>query len=254
MRLFGLLSLCLASASFASPPASYLHPAADPAHDLTTREFLKDVTHNFGALVSRQNILPAAAGAALTGIATASEQNLERHFARGDIWGAWADPGTYVGNPLLLAGVSSTLFAASRNSKNARFRSASYSLVQGTIVTSAIVQSAKPMFQRLRPSGEDHSGFPSGHAADSFMFATVLTHHYGWKAGIPAYAVAAYVAASRLEQRKHHLTDITVGAAIGYIVGATVSRRMRGSKPSRFGWQVRPLRRGFAVSVQLAVP
>jgi membrane-associated phospholipid phosphatase len=248
----GLLLLFVLPALFASPPA--IHPAADPAHDLTGREFLKDIAHNFGALISRQNMPPVAVGAALTGIATASEQRLERHFARGDMWGPWGDPGRYVGNPLLLAGVSGTLFAASRGSDNKRFRSLSYSLLQGQIVTSAIVHSAKPIFQRLRPNGDDHAAFPSGHAADSFLFATVLADHYGWKAAVPGYAIAAYVAASRLEHRKHHLTDVAVGSAIGFIVGKTVSRRMRGSEPSRLSWQVRPARRGLAFSVQLSLP
>jgi membrane-associated phospholipid phosphatase len=86
------------------------------------------------------------------------------------------------------------------------------------------------------------------------MFATVFTEHYGWKVAIPAYAIAGYVAASRLEQRKHHLTDVAVGSAIGYIVGKTVTRRMRRSEASRFDWQIRPSRRGFTASVRVALP
>ena len=50
------------------------------------------------------------------------------------------------------------------------------------------------------------------------------------KAGIPSYAVAAYVSATRLEERKHHLTDVVGGAAIGVLAGRTVSRRMHGRR------------------------
>ena len=47
------------------------------------------------------------------------------------------------------------------------------------------------------PSLETVAWIPSGHAASAFTAATVLQRHYGLKTGIPAYAVAAYVAASR---------------------------------------------------------
>jgi membrane-associated phospholipid phosphatase len=169
------------------------------------------------------------------------------------MWGVWGDPGKYIGNPLILAGIGGSLFAASRRSGDRTFRSLSYSLVQGTIMSALITQSSKTGFRRLRPNGEDHGSFPSGHAADSFLFATVFAEHYGWKAAIPGYAIAAYVAASRLEERKHHLTDVAAGSAIGYLLGRTVSRRMRTGRP-RVTWQVYPSRGGFAGGVRVALP
>ncbi len=249
-----LLSMCLRFPGFGQQPSTYTHPATDPEHHLTAEEFLKDLGADFAALISTQSIVPLAAGTAAYGIATAPEQRLERHFARGDVWGAWADPGKYIGNPAILAGASVSLFAVSRKSEDRKFRSLSYSLLQGMIMSTAIYQPLKFGFHRLRPNGEDHRSFPSGHAADSFLFATVFTEHYGWKAAIPAYAVAAYVASTRLEERKHHLTDVAAGAAIGYLVGKTVSRRMRSGKESRFGWQVYPSRRGFTGSIRVALP
>ena len=50
---------------------------------------------------------------------------------------------------------------------------------------------------RTRPNGDPHS-FPSGHASTSFASAMVLQEHFGWKLGVPAFAVAAYTAASRV--------------------------------------------------------
>ena len=121
-------------------------------------------------------------------------------------------------------------------------------------MSSAIVQTTKAGTQRLRPDGENHHAFPSGHATDSFMFATVFAEHYGWKAALPGYVVAAYVSATRLEERKHHLTDVVAGAAIGYLIGKTVSRRMRGGKQSIFGWRIFPVRGGFVASLSLSLP
>ena len=54
----------------------------------------------------------------------------------------------------------------------------------------------KMAVRRGRPDGTRFS-FPSGHSAVTFASATVLQQHFGWKVGVPAYAVAAYVAASR---------------------------------------------------------
>ena len=51
----------------------------------------------------------------------------------------------------------------------------------------------------------------------------MLQRHLGWKAGIPAYTVATYVAASRIQVQRHYLSDVAFGAAIGMIAGRTVT-------------------------------
>jgi membrane-associated phospholipid phosphatase len=75
---------------------------------------------------------------------------------------------------------------------------------------------------RTRPDGTSLS-FPSGHSASAFATATVLQRHLGWKAGIPAYAVATYVAASRIQGQRHYFSDVAFGAAIGMVAGRTVT-------------------------------
>ena len=51
----------------------------------------------------------------------------------------------------------------------------------------------------------------------------MLQRHFGWKVGIPAYGVASYVAASRLQTNRHYLSDIAFGAALGIVAGHTVT-------------------------------
>ncbi len=51
----------------------------------------------------------------------------------------------------------------------------------------------------------------------------MLQRHYGWKVGIPAYAVAGYIASSRLSEARHYLSDVVFGAAVGTLVGRTVT-------------------------------
>ena len=80
----------------------------------------------------------------------------------------------------------------------------------------------------------NHLSFPSGHTSNSFLWATVVSRHYGWKAGIPAFAAASYVGASRIASRKHFLTDVVAGATLGYIVGRTVTRDGRDNRDRRF--------------------
>ena len=226
------LAVALALPS-ALPPAMaqtsgrFDYAATDPQHHLTAGEFFTDLGGNFKALISVSNIVPVLVTGAVYGISTAPEQDLKRHFAPGDMWGNWAAPGKYIGHPLVLGGVSAGLFAISRKSQDRRFRSFSYSLIQGSIMSGAIVQPSKLIFRRWRPNGDDRQSFPSGHSADSFMYATVISEHYGWKAAIPAYTFATYVSATRLVDRKHHLTDAVAGAGIGYIIGHTVSRQRR---------------------------
>ena len=65
--------------------------------------------------------------------------------------------------------------------------------------------------------------FPSGHAADTFAFATALERHLGWRGAVPAYAFASYVAISRLPANRHWLSDAVFGSAVGIIAGRTVT-------------------------------
>jgi hypothetical protein len=44
---------------------------------------------------------------------------------------------------------------------------------------------------------------------------------------VPAYAFSSYVAASRLRENRHFLSDVVFGAAVGIIAGRTVTRHGR---------------------------
>lgn len=69
--------------------------------------------------------------------------------------------------------------------------------------------------KKSRPDGTSMHAFPSTHATVAFQGAAYLQRRYGWKAGAPAYAVAAYVAWGRVFARKHDVWDVVAGAAIG---------------------------------------
>ena len=60
-------------------------------------------------------------------------------------------------------------------------------------------------------------------SATTFAAATVLQQHLGYKAGVPTYLIASYVAASRLHDNRHFASDVIFGAATGIVVGRSVT-------------------------------
>jgi len=103
----------------------------------------------------------------------------------------------------------------------------------GISLLAALVMSIKFLVRRRRPEGEwggiyrntDPHSFPSGHAADTFAFATALERHLGWRYAVPAYVFSSYVAISRLPANRHWLSDAVFGSAVGIIAGRTVTSR-----------------------------
>jgi len=85
---------------------------------------------------------------------------------------------------------------------------------------------------KSRPNGGDHA-FPSGHATISFTSAEFMRKRYGWEYGLPAYALATYIAYSRVEARQHYAVDVIGGAAIGIISSYLFTRPYR-------GWDIQP--------------
>lgn len=68
------------------------------------------------------------------------------------------------------------------------------------------------------------SSFPSGHSSVAFAAATVFAMEYKNKPIIPiiAYTAASVVSLSRITENKHWLSDVVVGAALGYLSGRQV--------------------------------
>ncbi len=73
----------------------------------------------------------------------------------------------------------------------------------------------KYSIHKRRPDGSDFHSMNSAHSAASFVSAAYIQRRYGWKFGIPAYALAAYVGWARIYSKKHDIWDVLAGAAIG---------------------------------------
>jgi membrane-associated phospholipid phosphatase len=103
---------------------------------------------------------------------------------------------------------------------------------EAAALTLAVTCGLKYTIDAERPDGGDES-FPSGHASLSFCSAEFIRKRYGLAYGLPSYAVASFVAYSRVEANRHYPRDVAAGAAIG-IVSSYVF-----TKPYR-GWSVEP--------------
>jgi membrane-associated phospholipid phosphatase len=84
--------------------------------------------------------------------------------------------------------------------------------------TAVLSYSLKYAVGRPRPF-QDQNGrgdsFPSAHTAAAFSGAAYWQARYGWRVGIPAYALASSVGISRVWSGWHWWTDVAAGAVIG---------------------------------------
>ena len=69
------------------------------------------------------------------------------------------------------------------------------------------------------------SSFPSSHASQTFAVAAVLEDRYGPGVGVVAYSLATAVGAARIIQERHWASDVDAGAALGWLIGHTLSLR-----------------------------
>jgi membrane-associated phospholipid phosphatase len=121
-----------------------------------------------------------------------------------------------------------------------------FDLLRANILTQALTYGVKVAVQRDRPTGECCS-FPSGHASVAFATASVLERHFGYRGAWPTFVIAGYVAASRLFDNRHYLSDVLFGSALGIASGWTVVGR---HGRDQFALIPVPTRGGMAVTVQ----
>lgn len=186
------------------------------------RNLFDQTANDFRHLVSRDAGLIAAIGgvAALAGHA-ADRQSSTAMSGSARLHGIFA-PGETIGGARTQAAAALATYTLGRVTSNATITRVGADLVRAQIVTQTVTTMIKGAVGRTRPDGTQYS-FPSGHASVTFATATVLQRNLGWKAGVPAYAVASYVAASRIQSKRHFLSDVTFGAALGIAAGRTVT-------------------------------
>lgn len=183
---------------------------------------LKAAAADFRRLPTTENLIVISAGIGLSAFSTSGDHRLTRALSGSEAAEEMFEPGRLVGGALFQLGGATLTYAVGRLTRSPAVAGTGADLLRAGLVAQALTQGLKLAARRTRPDGSSYS-FPSGHAAGTFASATVLQRRFGWKIGVPAYAVAAYVAANRMTDNRHFLSDLVFGAAIGVAAGRTVT-------------------------------
>jgi len=204
-------------------PSAFAQTAA-PAQPSLMPAFSRiftDTAHGFTRLPQKRSLTWLSLGAAAALVAHTQDTRLSNWAAAGHL-GSASKAGTALGSfPVQFGGALAT-YAVARMTNSPKAATVAVELAQAQLVAQGATYALKYAAHRTRPDGSARS-FPSGHASVTFASATVLQRHFGWKVGAPAYAVATYVAVSRLETNRHYLSDVAFGAVLGIVAGRTVT-------------------------------
>ena len=226
------------TAAFAqTPPSPPQDPQKPPAAvgeegKKPTRGFFSSLGHNLKDDVKhlpRLNSVYWLAGGGAAALAIHPlDDNINSHFAGTGTSDKLWKPGQVIGNTGFLLGAGTAAYLIGRANKHDRLQHLGMDEIEAELLAAGIVLGLKESVRRPRPERAEVTqatgfSFPSGHAASTFAAATVLQQHLGYKAGLPTYLVASYVAMSRLHENVHNASDVVFGAAVGIVVGRTVT-------------------------------
>lgn len=209
--------LFAAQAAYAQSPApSPIDPS--PSFSGLFRQVGTDLTR----LPTRENLLWLGAGAGVSLLGHGADRAVTATLSASRRVEDTLDAGDAIGGVMFQVGGAFATYAVGRLTGKPAVAQVGADLVRAQLVTQAVTQAVKVAAARNRPDGT-HFSFPSGHSAGAFASAAVLQAHFGWKVGVPAYGLATYVAASRLSENRHYLSDVIFGATVGMMAARTVT-------------------------------
>lgn len=186
-----------------------------------------------------QNVVPTAAVLGTTAALIALDPTESAYFRRSGSYNGFDN--VFSGSATLIGtiAVPVSLYGAGLVRKDAKMQStallAGEAIADAEILTSVL----KDVTSRVRPAAVPVHGnfadtwfespgsfirgsgsFPSGHTIAAFALATVVAHRYSNHRWVPyaAYGLAAAVGFSRLTLSAHFLSDVFMGAALGYSI------------------------------------
>lgn len=191
-----------------------------PCTDTRFTSVFRCIGHDVRGMARPASLRWLIAGGALAGAATTLDDDARARFATGE-QSAVANVGEHIGEAGWQIGVPLAAHFVARATGHQGAADLTVLLVRAQVVNGVFTRGLK-MVPRARPYQTEGTvgkgSFPSGHTSASFATATVLQRRYGWRAGVPAFAVASFVGATRL-QNVHYLSDVTFGALLGVASG-----------------------------------
>jgi PAP2 superfamily protein len=192
-------------------------------------------------------------GGALAAAVHPADESVNAHLASSGAANNFWKPGHIIGGPVMYIAPPAVyvygryilpMFDDDESVTN-KWSHVGLDLVRAELLQEGLVQAIKVSVNRTRPNGQNFS-FPSGHAAATFAFASVIERHLGYRLALPTILIATYVGTSRLHDNVHFLSDVVFGAALGTAAGWTVVGR-HGS--TNYSLMPTPVPGGMAIMV-----
>ena len=197
-------------------------PPPTPQHT-GIKAMVKGLVIDFKYLPSRENLMWAGIGGGLALAVHPADDNVNEALVGSDFAHNFFKAGEVLGELPTLLTSASVVYAVGRLKDKPRVSHVGMDLIQSLAMSEALTQTLKYTTRRERPDGSGKNSFPSGHAADTFAFATALERHLGWRYAVPAYIFSSYVAISRLPANRHWFSDAVFGSTVGIIAGRTIT-------------------------------
>jgi len=211
--------------------AAAAQPPAEPSHTGFSA-LVRSTASDFAAFPRRRSTwVILGVGAAAAALAHPADDGLNERLQDSTAVRRVFKPGKYLGYASVQGGAAVGLYLVGRyamepdkGTHTNKVAHLGFDLIRANIVTQALTYGIKAAVRRDRPTGECCS-FPSGHASATFATAAVLERHFGYRLSWPMFAIAGYVAASRMADNRHFLSDVLFGSALGMASGWTVVGR-----------------------------
>lgn len=213
-----------------SAPAAPAGPAPADAwpDDRPLTHLFPNLGRDLKASPSRDSAFILAIGGAAALAAHQTDDRLSNWAVRSGT-SSYTTVGRALGDGWTQAGAAVGVYAIGKLAGQAQAVHVGGDLIRAQAMNGLITTALKVAVDRTRPNGSNHA-FPSGHTSAAFASAAVLQGHYGWKVGLPAYAVAGFVGWTRVRDDVHWLSDVVFGAAVGTLAGHTVTKDHHGAR------------------------
>ena len=131
------------------------------------------------------------------------------------------------------------------------------------IVDGVVNQGLKDLTGRERPDGSNDESFPSGHASKAASRANLAINNLTQMNNIPTWlrttsiwglhGVAVSTGLARVEARKHHLSDVLAGYAVGNFVANFMQRAFLTGESQDLAVRFQPVGQGGALTFTLPI-
>ena len=190
---------------------------------------------------------------AITGYLIANDESIYDRIKSYQGKNKWVDDlspvVTLLGDGNVSLGISALFYASGLVINNKKAKDTGKLVLMSLIHSGIVVQLLKHLAGRQRPEAENgvdrwdgpagffkrykdnrdmfYDAFPSGHTITAWSTATVIAHQYNKSVIVPilSYGFATLSGLSRITEDTHWLSDVFVGAVLGFAIGKFVYKK-----------------------------